>query len=60
MLLNRRNRHLPTANGMATLAVGSELPPMQIGVTFRAACGRIREYQVGVTALASDPLVQTL
>ena len=60
MLLNRRDSYLPTANRMAALAVGTELPPMQIGVTFRAACGRIREYQVGVTALASDALVQTL
>ena len=33
---------------------------MQIGMTFRAARGRRREYQVGVTALASDPLVQAL
>src|ERR1019366_222183 len=29
-----------------------------VGVTLRAAGGRGREYQVGVTALASDPLVQ--
>ena len=60
MLLNRRNGYLPTADRVATLAVGSELPPMQIGVAVRAAGGRGRECQVGVTALASDPLVQAL
>jgi hypothetical protein len=60
VLLNRRNGHLPTADRVAALAVGSKLPPMQIGVTFGAARGRRREYQVGVTTLASDSLVQAL
>ena len=60
MLLHRGNSHLPTANRVAALAVGSELPPMQIGVTFRAGRGRSREYQAGVTTLACDSLVQAL
>jgi len=60
VLLNRRNGYLPTADRVATLALGSELPPVQIGVTFRAARRCRREYQVGVTALASDPLVHAL
>ena len=60
MLLNRRDSYLPTADRMAALAVGSELPAMQVGVTLRTARGRGREYQVGVAALASDPLVQAL
>src|ERR1019366_5279136 len=33
---------------------------MQVGMTFRAARGRRREYQAGVATLASDPLVQAL
>ena len=45
---------------MAALTVGSELPAMQVGMTFRAARGRRREYQAGVATLASDPLVQAL
>ena len=60
MLLNGRNGDLPTVDGVAALAVGSKLPSMQIGVTFRAARGRRREYQVGVATLAGDPLVQAL
>ena len=60
MLLNRRNGYLPTADRMTALAVGPELPPVQIGMAFRAARGRGREYQVGVTALACDTLVQAL
>ena len=60
MLLNRRNGYLPGADRMAALTVGSELPAMQVGMTFRAARGRRREYQAGVATLASDPLVQAL
>ena len=60
MLLNRRNCHPPGAHRVAALTVGSELPPMQVGVTLRAARRRRREHQAGVTTLASDPLVQAL
>lgn len=60
MLLNRRNSHPPGIDRVAALTVGSELPPMQVGVTLRAARRRRREYQVGVTALTSNPLVQAL
>jgi hypothetical protein len=60
MLLNRRDSYLPTADRMAALAVRSELPAMQVGVTLCTTRGRGREYQVGVTALASHSLVQAL
>jgi hypothetical protein len=60
VLLNRRNGDLPTADRVAALALGSELPPVQIGMTFRATRRRGREYQVRVTALASYPLVHAL
>jgi len=43
---------------MAALAVGSELPAMQIGVTYRTACCRLGEHRVSVTVLAVHSLVQ--
>ena len=60
VLLNRRNSHLPAAHRVAALAIGSELPSMQVGVTFRAGRRRTREYQAGVTTLAGDCPVQAL
>jgi hypothetical protein len=42
---------------MATLAVGSELPPMNIGVTIGAASTDVFEDQAGVALRAAHILV---
>lgn len=45
---------------MAFLTVGSELPPVQIGMALRTAGWRLREHQADVTTLTRDSLVQAL
>lgn len=60
MLLDCRDGHVPPANRVTLLAVGSELTPVQIGVTLRAASGRVRKHQAYVTTLARNIRVQTL
>jgi hypothetical protein len=49
--------HAPASNGMAILAVGPELPPVQVGMTLGTLRGRLGEVQAGVASDAGDILV---
>ena len=59
VLLNRRNGHVPAANGVAALTIRPELPAVQIRVTLRALRRSSREYQVRMTTPATDGMMQT-
>lgn len=57
MLLNLLNRDLPTTDGVALLAVRSQLPLMNVGVTILATLSNIRENRPDVTFSATHGLV---
>ncbi len=48
VIAKRGDLHVPAAYGMAFLAIGSELPAMQIGMALGTASGRFRKVQVHV------------
>jgi hypothetical protein len=58
MVANCRNRHVPPADRVAVLAIGSELAAVQVGVTLRALGRRLGEDHVGVTTGAIHGMVQ--
>ena len=53
VVLDRRDRHLPAANRLTALAVGTELPPMEVGMTLRALRWSGREDQAGMATDAT-------
>jgi hypothetical protein len=54
---NRLYGNVPAANRMALLAVGAELPPVNVGVAVRASRTDVREHQLGMALHALDLLV---
>ena len=58
VILNRRNLDIPAADTMALLAIGAELPPMQIGMALPTERRRLGENQVDVAAGAGDVLMK--
>ena len=59
VLADGRDRDLPALDGVAILAVGSELAAMQVGMAIRAARRGLRELQVDVAIAALDSLVHS-
>ena len=57
MLLHLLHRDLPSSNRVTLLAVGSQLPPVNIGVAVLAALTYIREHGFNVTLRAGHRLV---
>ena len=57
VLLNLLHRHLPAEHRMALLAVGSQLPPVNVGVAVLAALPDVREHGLNVALDASDGAV---
>lgn len=57
MLLDLSDRNLPALHGVALLAVGSHLPPVNVSVAILAALPHIREYRFRVTLRAGHRLV---
>jgi len=48
MILNGLYRDVPAVHGVALLAVGAKLPPVNVGVAVRAFGTHVREHQLGV------------
>lgn len=57
MIANRVQRNIPSSDRMATFAVGSKLPPMDIGVTIGAASTDVFEDQAGMALRAAHLLM---
>ena len=57
MLLDLLNRDLPSAHGVALLAVCAQLPLMNIGMTILATLADVAEHRLHVTLNACDRLV---
>lgn len=57
VLLDLLNADAPSFHRVTTLAVGSELAPMDIRVAIRAFCSDIREDEFGMTLDARNVLV---
>ncbi len=54
VLLNLVDRNLPAAHGVALLAIGAQLPAMNVGMTILAALAHVAEYRLGVALRTSD------
>ncbi len=59
VILNVLDRDLPSAHGMALLAIGAKLPPVDIGVTILASVPHIIEDHLHVTLRACHGCVHT-
>src|ERR1700740_1198113 len=57
VILNLLHRDCPATNGVALLAVRSQLPPVDIGVTILATLAHITEDRLNVTLHAGHGLV---
>ena len=57
MIANGGNLHIPPANAMALLAIGSELAAMQIGMALGTACRSLGKVQVHMATGARHILV---